>query len=123
MATRANVVIRSTGRTYWLYHHWDGYPSYLGWHLGCFLMGNKDGIDSVATQLVKGAWEDGDGFELTNFRHLDIEWLYEVNLEQKKMLVYRAYPFDEIQKADLMFEFDWTSEKSAKKFKDFCEKN
>lgn len=123
MATRANVVIRSTGRTYWLYHHWDGYPSYLGWKLGCFLMGNKDDIDSVATQLVKGAWEDGDGFELTNFRHLDIEWLYEVNLEHKKMLVYRTYPFDGIQKADLMFEFDWTSEESAKKFKDFCEKH
>lgn len=122
MATRANVVIRSTGRTYWLYHHWDGYPSYLGWKLGCFLMGNKDGIDSVATQLVKGAWDGGDGFELTNFRHLDIEWLYEVNVEQKKMLVYRTYPFDGIQKADLMFEFDWTSEESAKKFKDFCEK-
>lgn len=122
MATRANVVIRSTGRTYWLYRHWDGYPSYLGWHLGCFLMGNNDGIDSVATQLVKGAWDGGDGFELTNFRHLDIEWLYEVNVEQKKMLVYRTYPFDGIQKAELMFELDWTSEESAKKFKDFCEK-
>lgn len=122
MATRANVVIRSMGRTYWLYHHWDGYPSYLGWKLGCFLMGNNDGIDSIATQLVKGAWDGGDGFELTNFRHLDIEWLYEVNLEQKKMLVYRTYPFDGFQKADLMFEFYWASEESAKKFKDFCEK-
>ena len=122
MATRANVVIRSMGRTYWLYHHWDGYPSYLGWKLGCFLMGNNDGIDSIATQLVKGAWDGGDGFELTNFRHLDIEWLYEVNLEQKKMLVYRTYPFDGFQKADLMFEFYWASEESAKKFKDICEK-
>ena len=123
MATRANVVIRSTGRTYWLYHHWDGYPSYLGAKLGDFLMGNKDGIDSIATQLIKGVALEDDGFELTNFRHLDIEWLYEVNLEQKKMLVYRTYPFDGFQKADLMFEFDWTSGKSAKKFKDFCEKN
>ena len=123
MATRANVVIRSTGRTYWLYHHWDGYPSYLGEKLGDFLMGNKDDIDSIATQLIKGVALEDDGFELTNFRHLDIEWLYEVNLEQKKMLVYRTYPFDGFQKADLMFEFDWTSEESAKKFKDFCEKN
>lgn len=123
MATRANVVIRSTGRTYWLYHHWDGYPSYLGAKLGDFLMGNKDGIDSITTQIIKGVALEDDGFELTNFRHLDIEWLYEVNVEQKKMLVYRTYPFDGFQKADLMFEFDWTSGESAKKFKDFCEKN
>ena len=123
MATRANIVIRSTGRTYWLYHHWDGYPSYLGAKLGDFLMGNKDDIDSIATQLIKGVALEDDGFELTNFRHLDIEWLYEINVAENKLYVFRTTPFDGVQRSDLLYEFDWMSEEEAKKFKEFCEKN
>ena len=101
MATRANIVIRSTGRTYWLYHHWDGYPSYLGAKLGDFLMGNKDDIDSIATQLIKGVALEDDGFELTNFRHLDIEWLYEINVAENKLYVFRTTPFNR-EIADLL---------------------
>ena len=30
MSTRANILIQELGKSIWVYHHWDGYPEYLG---------------------------------------------------------------------------------------------
>ena len=47
MSTRANIVLQETGYTLWLYHHCDGYPSYLGSKLMQIMEKHKSDYDDI----------------------------------------------------------------------------
>ena len=110
MSTRANIVLKQNidaykeahpdytedGAEIWLYHHSDGYLSYLGKYLVDFMRNYyvpgqcRPYIEDVATALVKGVtkdqwagrneqeWLDDDSFEVTTGQHGDIEYLYTI---------------------------------------------
>lgn len=85
-----------------LYHHYDGYPEYLGKFLVNELkeLGtsqyNKDTMTwarmesacDVANFLIRH--EEG-GFELTQFTHVDIEYLYEVDVTLRTITCKHVY--------------------------------
>ncbi len=75
MSTRANIIL--TGGTgdqrFTLYHHHDGYPSWLGAVLLEHAWFAQLGTDAMANRLLK---MDDSGFELTDSIHGDIEHLY-----------------------------------------------
>ena len=85
MSTRANIILEEMGNHLWLYHHFDGYPSNLGEYLMKFMetKHKKDYADiyDIANELFKD--KDDAGFELTQRRHGDIEYLYVINIENK----------------------------------------
>lgn len=85
MSTRANIVLEQMGDHIWIYHHSDGYPSYLGDFLMRFMAtkhrADYSDIYDIANELFKN--KDDDGFKLTHRRHGDIEYLYIINIENK----------------------------------------
>lgn len=89
MATRANIKIIEGDKVTWLYHHWDGYPKYLGafllWRLYNKLENTNHYIDTC--DIVNGLLKDkvDDGFEYTTDMHGDIEYLYEVNIDNRTL--------------------------------------
>lgn len=100
MSTRANIVLLELGNKIWLYHHCDGYPSYLGDLLGKYLnrVVKQTGrfATDIANELIKCdsvLGTDDDGFELTNDRHGDIEYLYSINLETRTLTVDAMEPY------------------------------
>lgn len=102
MSTRANILILETGNKVWLYHHWDGYPAYLGAVMGEFLRDRIAGhywdASGVANVLIKGHLDgdesvQDDGFELTDNRHGDIEYLYIIDMNEKTMRVIATRAF------------------------------
>lgn len=90
MSTRANIVLQETGYTLWLYHHCDGYPSYLGWKLMQIMEKHKsdyDDIFDIANEMFRD--KDDDGFEITKSQHGDIEYLYLINIEKHEITCFR----------------------------------
>lgn len=89
MATRANIKIIEGDKVTWLYHHWDGYPEYLGafllWRLYNRLENTNYYIDTG--YIVNGLLKDkaDDGFEYTTDMHGDIKYLYEVNIDNRTL--------------------------------------
>ena len=86
MSTRA--VVRIIEKVSWkkqpikidLYHHYDGYPSYLGKFLIEEVTSMMSASD-VANLLLKNIKDQS--FELTQWFHSDAEYLYEININEK----------------------------------------
>lgn len=108
MSTRCNIILREEyGRSIYLYHHHDGYPSgvgslLLGWlrdksRLGCW------DAEHFATELVRVGipytgrdWRTGeeqecidDEYECSVGLHGDIEFLYVIDCSREKLTCYR----------------------------------
>ena len=97
MSTRANIVLQEKGHTLWLYHHSDGYPSYLGWKL---------------MQIMEKHKKD-DGFEITKGQHGDIEYLYLIDIQDKEIACLRP---DE----SLLKRVKYNSDKDIQEWYNFC---
>ena len=68
MSTRAHVIIKEWENQIHLYHHCDGYPSYLGDALMKIMQKHKEhkwlDIYELANEMIKN--KEDDGFEITN---------------------------------------------------------
>lgn len=114
MSTRANIVLIEKGHTLWLYHHCDGYPSYLGNKLMDII--SKHQVDyadifDIANEMIKD--EEDNGFEITKGQHGDISYLYLIDIEDKDISCYRP---DEI----LLQKAKYTSFEDIKEWNEFC---
>lgn len=86
MSTRANIVLQEKGSTLWLYHHFDGYPAYLGKKLmDIMLQHQRDYSDifDIANEMIKD--KEDDDFEITKGQHGDIAYLYLIDIPDKKI--------------------------------------
>ena len=127
MSTRANIVLDSKRyNRIWLYHHWDGYPSWLGKQLMEFLIKNGNGAnewgnDSIclANELIKD--KEDDGYELTNGQHGDIDYLYKIDTGEKTI---RAYLVKDIEgNLEHLMCAKYDDEEEQKKWFEWCEKH
>lgn len=124
MSTRANILLLETGEKLWLYHHWDGYPSYLGYKLMEIMKTYKErkylDIYELANEMIKN--KDDNGFEITSKRHGDIEYLYVINVENKTIDCIGT-DFDNTYNDKKLFSVKYDNDDEIKKWFDFCEKN
>lgn len=115
MSTRANIVLQEKGYTLWLYHHSDGYPSYLGRKLMQIMEKHKkdDGFDifDIANEMFKD--KEDDGFEITKGQHGDIEYLYLIDIQDKEIACLRP---DE----SLLKRVKYNSDKDIQEWYNFC---
>lgn len=101
MSTRANIVIKKSntnGVEYvQLYHHWDGYPSYLGKELQTFCKNlyntymGEDGLKDLSPMKVAEKLNEMDkSYEIEEklMLHGDIEFLYVIDLDKLEILCY-----------------------------------
>lgn len=99
MSTRCCVQVKQTFgeeqdadkevRSVMIYHHWDGYPSGVGYDLWQRLRkykGNWD-IDEVVNGLLK---DPNDSYEYTAFNHTDIDYLYVIDCSAKTLKCYEC---------------------------------
>lgn len=124
MSTRANILLLETGNKLWIYHHSDGYPSYLGDALMKIMQKHKEhkwlDIYELANEMIKN--EQDDGFEITNDRHGDIEYIYIINVEEQS-IVCRKTSFDSIYNDTTIIEAKYSNDEDIQKWFDFCDKN
>lgn len=114
MSTRANIVLQEKGHTLWLYHHSDGYPSYLGWKLMQIMEKHKkdgDDIFDIANEMFKD--KEDVGFEITKGQHGDIEYLYLIDIQDKEITCLRP---DE----SLLKRVKYNSDKDIQEWYNFC---
>lgn len=138
MSTRANITIDTKRMTpkgdsnrVWLYHHWDGYPSWLGVELGNFLKenGNPANIwegDNIrlANKLIKRT--DDDGYELTCGQHGDIEFLYQIDTDAKTIKVLAVDFWTVTDKAAAtreLFSANYADPKSLDEWIEWCKEH
>ena len=78
-----------------IYHHWDGYPEGVGFKLLNAIENYFDGATSAkvfeseqfANMLVKNtAGLDDNGFDVTLWKHGDIEYFYEIDFGKRDEL-------------------------------------
>ena len=94
MSTRSNTIIRDldTGHKIFMYRHCDGYFSGAGFDLLDFakkmnVLGEWKDVSELATKL-----EETDlGYEPTEGLHLDIEFIYILEVQSKKISAVRAF--------------------------------
>lgn len=88
MATRASIIFKSNNDddTIIMYHHWDGYYSYLGVKLEKYIKKYKH--IKKPSKLCKIINKDDDSFEYSDNIHGDIAYLYVVNLINKTISVF-----------------------------------
>lgn len=124
MSTRANIILEEMGNHLWLYHHSDGYPSYLGEYLMKFMATKhkKDYADiyDIANELFK--LSEDSGFELTSQRHGDIEYLYIINIENKTIECMKTV-FDSRYKDESLCIAKYDDDKDIQKWYMFCNKD
>lgn len=115
MSTRANIVLIEKENTLWLYHHHDGYPSYLGWKLMQIMEKYKEdcfNIFDIANAMFKD--KEDDDFEITKGQHGDIEYLYSIDIQNKKISCLRP---DE----SLLKSVKYNSDTDIQDWYKFCE--
>lgn len=103
MSTRCEIIIKdyetdkSTGKTHkWkvtLYHHCDGYPNGVGKFLmdtvyPKLMSSNNVDINVIANLLIKN--KEDNGFELTCYKHIDIEYRYVIDIPKKEIMCYEG---------------------------------
>lgn len=124
MSTRANIVLEEMGNHLWLYHHFDGYPSYLGENLMKFMSTKhkKDyaNIHDIANELFKD--KDDTGFELTSQRHGDIEYMYIINIENRTIECIEA-GFGTEYKDESLCKAKYDEDEDIQKWYKFCQKD
>jgi hypothetical protein len=91
MSTRANIkIVGESYQTTILYRHCDGYPLGLGAELDDFVANHGYEpiyTDAYAKEIIKSLGED---IEFTSSIHGDIEYLYVINLVEKKYSMYKV---------------------------------
>lgn len=95
MSTRCMLRIFSVklGKDVYLYHHHDGYIKGVGYDLlDMFYDRNKEkiilnNIDTVVNKLIK---KEGDEYEYTAYNHIDIEYLYTLDVDNNKIVTYEV---------------------------------
>lgn len=119
MSTRANILIQELGRTVWVYHHYDGYMSYLGGALMEIL--SKTGKYARAVDIANTLFhnENDNGFELTADRHGDIEYLYHINVDSKEITAYKTH-FDAFTPDNKIVSAHWDNPDEIKEWFDNC---
>ena len=91
MSTRCNVIIKSNGKEFILYHHFDGYPEGVGADLKEKLhIFTKDrsffNVMDFVNGLIKADEGKGSrGYELTDCIHGDIEYLYIIDFDIREL--------------------------------------
>ena len=111
MSTRANIVMTDGETKLWAYRHSDGYPRCAGESLIEFCKGYKTGkmrgnpIQSMGHLILHGhneyksagllesdymKWKIG-AYEITDGEHGDIEYLYTIDLDAKKLFCRDLY--------------------------------
>lgn len=86
MSTRGNIKVISKDVTFWLYHHHDAYPEGVGMDLlkkfrNSFLRGDFVYAQDIVNRLIKDPKDDE--YEITTGMHGDIEYLYEIDCDNK----------------------------------------
>lgn len=104
MGTRSEIIIKDywtnkqtggvTTKKVKLYHHYDGYPEGVGKFLmreiyPKLISSNSMDIDVIANKLLKS--EEDNTFELTVYNHVDIEYLYEIDIPKKEIKCWSAH--------------------------------
>ena len=124
MSTRANIILEEMGNHLWLYHHCDGYQSYLGDTLMKFMVTKhkKDYADiyDIANELFKDNYDTG--FELTSQRHGDIEYMYIINIENKTIECIKT-EFDNRYNDKSLCKVKYNDDEDIQKWYEFCKKD
>lgn len=87
MSTRCNIIVKSKSEEVILYHHHDGYPEGVGVALlnkvTPLLKDNRyyNDVEDIVNALIKD--KDDDEYEYTSALHGDIEYIYEIDVDQK----------------------------------------
>lgn len=84
MSTRSMIIITDDKHELTLYHHWDGYPEGVGSDLISRYRNRLDKLNVayIANELVKAK---NDNYEITYGRHTDIEYMYNIDLVNKRI--------------------------------------
>lgn len=107
MSTRANIKIVEGEKVTWLYHHHDGYPTYLGaflmWRLYNKL--NNQNCYLNTYDIVNGLIKDkvDDEFEYTSEMHGDIEYLYVIDVDKRTL---KCFEMDFVADPNDKFNYD-----------------
>ena len=120
MSTRANILLVEMGNHLWLYHHFDGYPEWLGKKLMEKMEKHqKDYADifDIANEMFKD--KEDDGYEITKRRHGDIEYLYVINITTRTIECIKTYFSSEYDDKSLL-AVKYDDAKDVKKWYDFC---
>ena len=93
MSTRSAVIVKQEGQQdVYLYHHFDGYPDGVGYSLLCesktWNEWNKWYNNSIVNELIKD--KEDDGYEFTQYIHSDIEYLYIIDCDKKKISCFQV---------------------------------
>jgi hypothetical protein len=123
MSTRANILLVEMGNHLWMYHHWDGYSSWLGKKLMEKMEKHqKDYADifDIANELIKD--KDDDAYEITPRRHGDIEYLYVINITDRSIECIKTSFSTEYNDKNLL-KVQYNETEDVKKWYDFCKKD
>lgn len=91
MSTRCNILIKQQHLQVCLYHHMDGYPEGVGMELAGIFKKNFTAkeekgrllwFEDVVNDLIK----NHKGYEYCAALHGDIEYLYTIDLDRKKIV-------------------------------------
>lgn len=89
MSTRTVVKILNGKKCCYLYHHHDGYFEGVGFLLAKIMEKYRDGYSISLDNLVKVLLMNSS-FELTFYKHCDIEYYYEANFEKHTVTGWKA---------------------------------
>lgn len=95
MSTRSNIVIKKTVNneiiTHQFYHHFDGYPEGVGFELLNKLNEVSDIEDDI--EMYKAIMDIDDSYEAEGQLNLhgDIEYLYVIDLDDRKLKCYSIW--------------------------------
>lgn len=87
MSTRSQIKVIKNDKEVMLYHHYDGYPEGVGFCLLKVLDKYKSqkseyvNVNPLVSDMVKQG-----SFEITFGNHLDIEYYYELNFDEEKVI-------------------------------------
>lgn len=102
MSTRCNIIVKSKSEEVILYHHHDGYPEGVGVELLMKVYPKLhdnhyyNDVEDIVNMLIKD--KDDDEFEYTSALHGDIEYVYEIDVDQKTIKC---------------FEWNWNSDEKG----------
>lgn len=110
MGTRANIRIRDKYNSLMFYRHYDGYPGgtlptlfkFMRWVVSgklrrdairasgwLIILGHQEGVTKIEADGPT-SWSVGE-YEPTPDLHGDIEWFYDLNLDEAKIVAYKRY--------------------------------
>jgi len=87
MGTRANICLinEKDNTKKWLYRHWDGYPTETGNDIAYTFHYHKFNLATIEDSLINSRTADrldDKIYETTDCEHGDIQWLYELIVQQ-----------------------------------------